>query len=413
MLSWPQGSHNPKNLVMSISSCSPYLDCNATSLCDGRVWNKISLREVQQLGNPASIHHRFGWDAAQAVEDARSHVGALIGAQPHEVLFTSGATESINTALQWSSKSSAPRTIVTCLTEHDAVLNSCRTLQKNWGCMLRFLTVNVDGQIDHNQARALIREANCSFCALMLANNETGVIHSLRPIGHESQMAGVPILSDITQAVGRIPVDVRELGIDIAAFSSHKIYGPMGVGALYVRGGQPEIKLQPLIVGGGQERGLRGGTLNVPGIVGFGEACRIAKEDMESDNERIVKLRDRLEATLMAELPDIWINGAGAERLCNTSNIGFRGVDARTMIRDMHDIACSTKSACSSGDSAPSHVLKAIGLTDDEAYSCIRFSLGRFTTEQEIDYALEKIIGSVRKLRRIAGSAGTSPERRP
>jgi cysteine desulfurase len=211
--------------------------------------------------------------------------------------------------------------------------------------------------------------------------------------------------SDLSQAVGKVSVDVRALGIDLAAFSAHKLYGPKGVGALYVRGGEPEIKLAPLIVGGGQERGLRAGTLNVPGIVGFGEACRIAKLEMAEDADCTNRMRDKLEDALLDELPEIWINGNRDYRLPNTTNIGFTGVDARTLIRDLHDIAVSTKSACSSGNSGPSHVLKAIGLADNETYSCVRFSLGRFTTEQEIDYTIKKVIASVRKLRRNRAAA--------
>ncbi len=239
----------------------------------------------------------------------------------------------------------------------------------------------------------------------MLANNEIGNIHPVRQVAEFAHAAGALFFSDITQAAGKIPVDVRAMGIDLAAFSAHKLYGPKGVGALFIRSGEPRIELEPLIVGGGQERGLRAGTLNVPGIVGFGEACRIAKLEMAEESKRVGRLRDKLENSLLAEIPDIWINGDRQNRLPNTTNIGFRGVDARTLIRDMHDIAVSTKSACSSGQPGPSHVLKAIGLTDDEAYSCIRFSLGRFTTEQEIDYAIAKVVASVRKLRASTSSS--------
>jgi cysteine desulfurase len=235
--------------------------------------------------------------------------------------------------------------------------------------------------------------------ALMAANNEIGTIHPVRAISRITHAAGALFLCDITQAVGKLPVDVRADGIDFAAFSAHKMYGPKGVGALYVRGGDPPIELEPLIAGGGQERGLRGGTLNVPGIVGFGEACRIASAVMVEETGRVRKLRDRLEEAILSEVPDTWVNGDRVNRICNTSNIGFRGVDGRALIRDMHDIACSTRAACSSGAPGPSHVLKAIGLTDEDAYSCIRFSLGRFNTEEEIDYVIHKVIRSVHKLR--------------
>jgi cysteine desulfurase len=245
-------------------------------------------------------------------------------------------------------------------------------------------------------------EAERAVVALMLGNDEIGNIHPVREIAAIAHNLDCVVFSDITQAVGKIAVDVRAEGIDLAAFSAHKLYGPKGVGALFIRAGDPKVDLQALIVGGGQERGLRAGTLNVPGIVGFGEACRIAKWEMKDETERVRKLRDKLENTLLTELPDTWINGDKKNRLPNTINIGFRVVDGRTLIRDMHDIAVSTRSACSSGSAGPSHVLKAMGLPDDEAYSCIRFSPGRFTTEEEIDYTIEKVISSVRKLRKTS-----------
>ncbi len=353
----------------------------------------------------------MGWDAANAVEEARSSIGQLVGASSGSLIFTSGATESLATVIRgfvgyshWHQCK-----LVTCKTEHSAVLEACEQMHRLTKVELCVLPVDHNDLCDLDDLRSNVMTEKRCLIAVMVANNEVGTIAQVEEIGRIACGTRAKFLCDVTQAVGKMPIDIERWQVDFAAFSSHKFYGPKGVGALAIRKG---VELEPLVVGGGQERGLRGGTLNVPGIVGFGEACRIAKEDMESDIERIARLRDRLEATLLSELPDIWINGEGAERLCNTSNIGFRGVDARTMIRDMYDIACSTKSACSSGEAGPSHVLKAIGLTDDEAYSCIRFSLGRFTTEQEIDYAIEKIVGSVRKLRRIAGSAGTSPDRK-
>jgi cysteine desulfurase len=234
----------------------------------------------------------------------------------------------------------------------------------------------------------------------MLANNEIGAIHPIHRFAEAAHSARAIFFSDLTQAAGKVSIDVRELGVDLAAFSGHKIYGPKGVGALFIRGGEPEIKLDPFVVGGGHERGLRAGTLNVPGIVGFGEACRIAAEEMETEAPRVKRLRDKLEEAILAEIPNTWVNGDRINRICNTTNIGFKGVDARTLIRNMHDIAVSTQSACSSGSGRPSHVLKAIGLSDEDAYSCIRFSLGRFTTEEEIDYTIDKVIKSVHKLRR-------------
>lgn len=376
-----------------------YLDYNATTPPEKRVIEKMQICFAEIFGNASSLDHAFGWDAAEAVGEARCHVAGFVGAQANEIIFTSSATESINCALKSIGHTGKSSNTLTCATEHEAALGICRAVEAGNHKHIHHLPVDRHGCIKPETALARIKAEDLAGVSLMLANNEIGTIHDLRQYADAAHAVGALFFSDITQAVSKIPVDVRALGIDLAAFSAHKLYGPKGVGALFIRGGEPEIKLEPLIVGGGHERGLRAGTLNVPGVVGFGEACRIAKLEMAEDNARIVKLRDKLESTLLAELPDIWINGDRENRLSNTSNIGFRGVDARTLIRDMHDIAVSTKSACSSGKPGPSHVLKAIGLTDDEAYSCIRFSLGRFTTEEEIDYAIGKVIASVKKLR--------------
>jgi cysteine desulfurase len=349
------------------------------------------------FGNSSSRDHAFGWDAAEAVEEARCQVAELINAKTNEIIFTSGATEAINIAL----KGLLGRKILTCSAEHAAVCETCVQMQKCWGTHVRYLSVDRNGQIDLGQGQTMIEKNSPGLVCLMLANNETGTIHPIQEISTITHRAGALFFSDLTQAVTKIPIDVRAMGIDLAAFSAHKMYGPKGVGALFVRGGEPQIELQPLIVGGGQQRGLRGGTLNVPGIVGFGEACRIAQLEMREEAARVARLRDKLEQALLAELSDVWINGDLSRRLPNTSNMGFTGVDARTLIRDMHDIAVSTRSACASEDSqGPSHVLKAMGLSDEEAYSCIRFSLGRFTTEDDIDYSIRKVTASVTKLRK-------------
>ncbi len=382
-----------------------YLDHNSTTSLDRRVFEKMVPHFIHKWGNPSSRDHAFGWDAAEAVEDARGQVADLLGARPNEIILTGGATESINCALRDLVGSTDAKHAITSLTEHEAVLETCRLISARTGLGIDIQPVDRMGRVNPDAVAVQCKTGETAFVSLMLANNEIGTIHPIRQFAQAAHVAGAVFFSDLTQAAGKIPIDVRKLGLDLASFSAHKLYGPKGVGALFIRGGEPEIKLEPFIVGGGQERGLRAGTLNVPGIVGFGEACRIAKLEMAGDNARIGKLRDTLESALLAELPDIWINGDRENRLSNTSNIGFRGVDARTLIRDMHDIAVSTKSACSSGDPSPSHVLKAIGLTDDEAYSCIRFSLGRFTTEQEIGYAIGKVIASVKKLRRSLSPA--------
>jgi cysteine desulfurase len=379
---------------------SMYLDYNATTPVDKRVAEKTRLKLADGWGNPSSREHSFGWDAAEAVEEARGQVADLINASPHEVVFTGSATESINCALRGLGTRPSAEQALTGATEHEAVLETCRFIGAKSALRMCALPVDRLGRLNPETVSLGTKDLEMAFISLMMANNEIGTIHPVRRFAEVAHSAGAIFFSDLTQAVGKIPIDVRVLGLDLAAFSAHKLYGPKGVGTLFIRDRQPPIKLEPLIVGGGHEWGLRAGTLNVPGIVGFGEACRIAKLEMKEEAERVGRLRDKLESALLEELSDIWINGDRENRLSNTSNIGFREVDARTMIRDMHDIAVSTRSACSSGESRPSHVLKAIGLSDEDAYSCIRFSLGRFTTEEEIDYTINKVISSVHKLRR-------------
>jgi cysteine desulfurase len=362
-----------------------YLDYNATTPVDERVLYRMLPYFSERFGNAASRDHSFGWDAAEAVDEARDHVAALINAQPQEIFFTNGATESISCALRRVTGLSKRGRLITCLTEHEAVLETCRALEMNGAIQIDYLPVDGSGRI---QSRALTTclELEAAMLALMIGNNEIGTVHPLREVASIAHTRNACVFSDITQAVGKIPIDVYAEGIDMAVFSAHKIYGPKGIGALFIRGGE-------------WERAPSSGTINVPGIVGFGEACRLAKQELQCEAERIEKMRDKLEQTLMSEIPEVWVNGDKQDRLPNTSNIGFRGVDARTLIRDMNDIAVSTRSACTSGSAGPSHVLKAIGLTDDEANSCIRFSLGRFTTEADIDYVLDRVIASVNKLR--------------
>jgi cysteine desulfurase len=376
-----------------------YLDYNATTPVDPRVIAAMSPFWASSWGNPSSVEHSFGWDAADAVDMARGHVADLINARPDEVLFTSCATESVNLALRSIGDPRTPVPWLTTAAEHEAVLRTCALIQVQSGGCATVLPVDSAGAVGLSAFEEAC-ETRRTFVSVMIANNEIGTVCALRPFAEIAHDSGALFFSDITQAIGRIPMDVHQSSLDLAAFSGHKLCGPKGVGALFIRGGDPRINLHPFIVGGRHERGLRAGTMNVPGIVGFGEACRIARLEMEEESRRVLALRDRLECALLAELSDIWINGDPKSRLANTASIGFKGVDARTMIRDMHDIAVSTRSACSSGNSGPSHVLKAIGLSDEDAYSCIRFSLGRFTTEEEIDYTINKVVTSVHKLRR-------------
>ena len=358
---------------------------------------------TDEWGNASTREYRLGWTAAEAVEEARDSVSELIHAPSNTIVFTSGATESLSTVIrgfvgfsQWERCR-----IITCATEHSAVLGPCKYLEKQTNIELSVLNVNSNGLFFLDDLRSKVNTEKRCLVIVMAANNEVGTVQPVDEICRIAHEAGALFLCDLSQAVGKMPVDLIDSKFDYAAFSSHKIYGPKGAGALFIQTG---ADFEPLIVGGGQERGRRGGTLNVPTIVGFGRACRIAKDEMANDIPRIELLRNKLEDALLTKLHGLlhglWINGVDTQRICNTSSIGFQGVDARTLIRDLHDIDCSTKSACSSGDAKPSHVLKALGLTDEAAYSCVRFSLGRFTSEQEIDYAIEKIVHSTQKLRR-------------
>jgi len=380
-----------------------YLDYNATTPVDSRVLAAMTPFFSDRYGNPSSRDHAHGWAAAEALEQSREAVAECAGAKPHEIVFTSGATEALNVCIKGlvGHQRAGRARIIVSATEHRAVLAPCEQLARAGGLDSHIVPVDRLGNIDLNQLKAALSSTKAMLVAIMAANNDLGTIYPVNDISQIVHAAGALLLCDMTQSVGKIPMDVHAAGIDVAAFSAHKIYGPKGVGALFVRDAEPRIKLEPLIAGGGQERGLRGGTLNLPGIVAFAEACRIAREELHRETERVSRLRNRLEQTILAEVRDTWVNGDPVRRIPNTSNIGFKGVDARTLIRDMHDIAVSTQAACSSGSTGPSHVLKAIGLTDDEAYSCIRFSLGRFTTDEEIDYTINKVIASVHKLRRM------------
>jgi cysteine desulfurase len=380
-----------------------YLDYNAATPLDPRLWTLIQQACCYQFGSPDSRDHRLGWDAADAIAEARQHVAELVGADVHEIVFTSGATESLNTIVKGVRciDPDAPLTIATWPTEHLAALAPMHQQVRATKARVEFGHVAGDCTIDLNACGDWLQSVRPTLVSLMLANNETGTINPVTEVGRFARRVSAQFVSDVSQAVGRIPVNLHELGVDFAAFSAHKMCGPKGIGALFIRQSDPPISLEPLIVGGGQERGLRAGTLNVAGIVGFGEACRIAKVEMVDEATRVGQLRDRFEQSVRAALQDVALNGDPDHRLPNTTNLCFHGVDARTMIRDMHDIACSTRSACSSGRPGPSHVLKSMGLTDDDAYSSVRFSLGRFTTEAEIDYAIDKVVSSVRRLRRI------------
>lgn len=350
-------------------------------------------------GNPSSRDHAFGWDAQEAVEAARMEAAALINALPNEIVFTSCATESIHLGLHglFPVHASISTGFVTSSVEHEAIRASCKALRER-GRTLKTLPVDSQGRLDPATVERALISQSTKVLSLMAANNETGVLFPIRACAAIAHAHGAIFFTDAAQALGKIPLDAAADGFDLAAFSAHKLGGPKGVGALYIKGGPGAIPLEPLFPGGGQEGGLRGGTLNVPGIVGFGEACRLAGLEMTQETSRLRSLRDHLEQSLLSRFTQIRINGSGSERLANTSNLCFPGIDARALIRDMHDVAVSTRSACSSGSSEPSHVLKAMGLSDEDAFASIRFSLGKSNTKEEIDLVIEKVSMSYAKL---------------
>ena len=378
-----------------------YLDYNATTPCDSGVVDAMLPYFNKYFGNAASKTHSFGWQAEEAVEYGREQVAALIGAEPNEIVFTSGATEAINLALKGVIEAYASKGnhIITSNIEHRAVLDTCKHLEKQ-GADITYLHANPEGLVTAQQLEQAIR-SNTVLIAIMAANNETGTVLPIGEIGLVAKRHNVLFFTDATQAVGKIAVNVTNQHIDIMAFSSHKLYGPKGVGALYVRRRNPRVKLVAQIDGGGHEKGMRSGTLNVSGIVGFGKACEICKDDLEKDALNISRLRDKLEYALL-NVGDVYINGSKTHRLPNTTNLSFKNVDGQALMRGLNkEIALSSGSACTSASLEPSYVLKALGLDDELAHSSIRFSLGRFTTEEEIDYVIQQVLINVQQLRKM------------
>jgi cysteine desulfurase len=384
-----------------------YLDNNATTKVDPRVLDTMIPYFAEHYGNAASRSHAFGWEAEEAVDYAREQVAQLIGAEPKEIVFTSGATEADNLALKGVFEMYAAKGnhIITVVTEHKAVLDSCRHIEKLGG-EITHLNVNQDGLIDLDELKDAIKP-NTILVAVMYANNEIGVIQPVKEISAVARKNGVLFFTDATQAAGKIPIDVNEDGIDIMSFSAHKIYGPKGVGALYIRRKNPRVKVTAQIDGGGHERGMRSGTLNVPGIVGFGKACELCKIHLHKEAEQMKRLRDRLESGLL-KLGNVYINGSKKNRLPNTSNLSFKAVESETLMLGFNkDIAVSSGSACTSATLEPSYVLKAMGVEDDMAKAAIRFGLSRFTTDEEIDYAIQKVSATVLKLRDTKSTSET------
>ena len=379
-----------------------YLDNNSTTPMDPRVLEAMTPYFLEDYGNAASRNHPFGWKAEEAVDYAREQVAKLIGAEPKEIIFTSGATEGDNLGIKGVFEMYAQKGnhIITATTEHKAVLDTCKHLEK-LGAEVTYLQVRPDGMIDLKELEAAIRPTTI-LISIMWANNEIGTVMPIREISAIAKKHGVLLFTDATQAVGKIPVDVNKDGIDVMAFTAHKMYGPKGVGALYVRRKNPRVKVTAQMDGGGHERGMRSGTLNVPGIVGMGKACELCMQDMEADTKRISKMRDKLETALML-LEEAYINGSTEHRLPHVTNISFKHVEGEGLLMGFNkNIALSSGSACTSASLEPSYVLKALGLGDDLAHSSLRFGLGRFTTDEQIDYTVKAISETVIKLREMS-----------
>jgi cysteine desulfurase len=379
-----------------------YMDYHATTPVDPRVVDAMLPYFSEHFGNAASRNHAFGWEAEEAVETARRQVADLIGANPKEIIFTSGATESNNLAIKGVAEMYREKGhhVITCVTEHKAVIDTCKKLEKQGG-RVTYLPVQKDGRIDLDDLRAAITDKTI-LITIMTANNEIGVLQPIAEIGAIAKEKGILFHTDAVQAVGKVPFSVNDSKVDLVSMSGHKIYGPKGVGALYVRRRNPRVLLAEQISGGGHERGMRSGTLNVPGIVGLGKAAAIAQADMATEGERLRTLRDRLNKKLHANLDELYINGSMEFRLPHNLNVSFAYVEGESLLMGINDVAVSSGSACTSASLEPSYVLKALGAGDDLAHSSIRFGLGRWTTEEEVDYVVEKLTTVVRRLREMS-----------
>ncbi len=379
-----------------------YMDINATTPVDPRVLEAMLPYFYEEFGNAASRNHAFGWRAEEAVGKAREQVARLIGAKPREIIFTSGATESDNLALKGVAEMYREKGdhIITQVTEHKAVLDSAKRLERQ-GFEVTYLPVDRDGLVDPDDVRRALRETTI-LISIMAANNEIGVLQPLEEIGRIAKERGVLFHSDAAQAAGKVPVDVEAWGADLVSLSAHKMYGPKGVGALYVRRRNPRVRLAPMMDGGGHERGMRSGTLDVPGIVGFGAACELAYQEMEAEAERLRFLRDRLEGGILSKVEKVFLNGHPNRRLPGTCNLSFAYVEGESLMMGLNEIAVSSGSACTSAILEPSHVLRALGVGEELAHSSIRFSLGRFNTEEEVDYVIKRVKETVERLREMS-----------
>src|SRR5450755_4415540 len=379
-----------------------YMDNHATTPVDPRVLEEMMPYFTDKFGNAASRNQSFGWAGEEAVETARERIAKLIGATPKEIIFTSGATESDNLAIKGVAEMYREKGnhIITAVTEHKAVLDTCKRLEK-YGYRVSYLPVQKDGLIDLDELKRAMDDKTI-LVTIMAANNEIGVVQPIAEIGKLCHERGVIFHTDATQAVGKVPIDVNKQNIDLMSISGHKMYGPKGVGALYVRRKNPRVQLSAIIDGGGHERGMRSGTLNVAGIVGLGKACAIAQEEMAQEARHLGSLRDRLKEKIMGRLDEVYINGTMEHRLPGNLNISFAYVEGESLLMGINDIAVSSGSACTSATLEPSYVLKALGTGDDLAHSSIRFGIGRFNTEAEVDYVADRVIETVERLRELS-----------
>jgi cysteine desulfurase len=379
-----------------------YLDNHATTPMDPRVLQEMLPYFQEKFGNAASSGHSFGWAGQEAVHTARKRIAQLIGALPDEIIFTSGATESDNLAIKGVAETRRARGnhIITAVTEHKAVLDTCKRLEK-YGFRVTYLPVQKDGLINFEELKQAIAD-DTILVSIMAANNEIGVLQPFAEIGDLCRQRGVFFHTDATQAVGKVPIDVNKDCIDLMSISAHKMYGPKGVGALYVRRKDPQVQISAMIDGGGHERGMRSGTLNVPGIVGLGKSCAIASEDMTGESAHITSLRNRLRESITSRLDEVILNGSMEHRLPGNLNVSFGSVDGGALMMGLGDIAVSSGSACTSAAQESSYVLKALGATDDLAASSIRFGIGRFNTEEEIDFAADRVVETVSRIRELS-----------
>ena len=379
-----------------------YMDNHATTPVDPRVLEEMLPYFKEKFGNAASRNHSFGWVAEEGVETARARIAKLIGATTKEIIFISGATESDNLAIKGVAEAHREKGnhIITAVTEHKAVLDTCKRLEK-YGFRVTYLPVQKDGLIDLDDLKRALDDKTI-LVTIMAANNEIGVLQPIAEIGRLCRERGVIFHCDAAQAAGKIPIDVNKQNIDLMSISGHKMYGPKGVGALYMRRKNPRVQLSPMIDGGGHERGVRSGTLNVPGIVGLGKACAIAQEEMPTESIRLAGLRDRLRDRIVGKLDEVYINGSIERRLPGNLNMSFAYVESESLLMGMNDIALSSGSACTSATIQPSYVLQALGAGDDLAHSSIRFGIGRFNTEAEVDYVADRVTETVARLRELS-----------